>query len=207
MCAAGALLVASFACAELRAAQKTVGRIEISLRLQQDDSCRSSGVFLDVVLVNDSASMLFFTEQSPDWDYQLDITGPDGSPLRLTDYGCHVLPHPLNIYRNIARHLEPGAKDHVEAIELNLLYRLDRIGRYRVVVRRQVWQVKSAYSSQPYEFLTKCRTFEGCYDLGETTSAPFSFDLRTVYPDMSPPAHREDCRTTGGTHSSPDIAE
>jgi hypothetical protein len=193
ICAAGALLAASVGTAELRAEESTVGRIEISLRLQPDASGGPGSVFLDVLLVNDSTSILFFAEQSPDWDYRLDITRPDGSPLRLTNYGCHVIPQPVEIMRNIARQLAPGAKDHVESVELNRLYVLDRIGRYRVVARRRVWRVKPAYATQPYEFLSKCRTFADCYDLGEATSAPFSFDLSVTYPDVSPPANRRGC--------------
>jgi hypothetical protein len=194
VCMLVALFGASFVFTGLRAEQKAVGRIDVSLRLQPGASGGPGRVLLDITLTNDSASMLFFAEQSRDWDYQLDITGPAGSPLRPTNYGCRVLRQPREILRNIGRQLEPGEKDHIESVELNRLYILDRVGAYRVVARRRVWQTKPAYSSQPVEFFAaNCRNSSDCYDVAEATSAPFSFNLTTAYPDVSPPANRGSC--------------
>lgn len=155
----------------------------------------SGTIFLDVLLVNDSDSALFFTEQSPDWDYRLDIVGPDGSPLKLTNYGVCVLPQPSTIFRNILRKLDVGLKDHIEPIELKRLYRLDRVGQYRVVVRRRVWRINPAYSSLPLlDFIDQCRPLTQCADQAEVSSSPFSFELSSPYPDVSPQSDPARCR-------------
>ena len=145
------------ACLPVFAAEKTLAQIEFSTRLTYDASGNADRVVVEIVLRNTSDSPIFFSEQSPDWDYQIDVVGPDGqSPVELTNFGKCVLPHPSDVFRNIGRRLEPGEKDHVETVELNRLFKLDCVGLYRVLCRRRVW-LKSPtqgqlVSSQPAFF-------------------------------------------------------
>lgn len=121
-------------------AAKTLAQIEFSVQSRYDTPKDAGRVVLEVVIRNTSDSPIFFSEQSPDWDYQIDLVGPDGqSTVELTNFGKCVLPHPAEVFRNIGRRLEPGEKDHVESVELNRLFKLDRVGLYRVLVRRRVW--------------------------------------------------------------------
>ena len=150
-------------------APKGLAQIDASVRLRFDTSGNADRVMVNVVLRNTSDTAIFFTEQSPDWDYQLDVTGPDGqSQAELTNYGKCVLPHPSAIFRNISRTLQPGETDHVESVELNRLFRLDSVGLYRIVVRRRIW------SKAPSEGLL-------------VSSDPAAFALTTPQADSSPP--------------------
>jgi hypothetical protein len=167
-----------FAClflvAPVLGADKTLAQIDFSVQWKFDSPSDAGRVFLDVVLHNISDSTIFFAEQSPDWDYQIDAVGPDGiSPVERTNFGKCVFPRPIDIFRNISRSLEPGAKDHVESVELNRLFKLNRAGLYRIVLRREIW-VKAS-------------------DMKMVSSEPAYFSISSPQVDSSPP-FPEHCR-------------
>ncbi len=138
-------------------APKGLAQIDLAVRFRFDKSGNADRVAVEIVLRNNSDTPIFFAEQSPDWDYELDIAGPDGqSRVELTNFGKCVLPHPIVIFRNIGRILKPGEADHLESVELNRLFKLDSVGLYRVVVRRRVWlkspSLAKLISSEPAFF-------------------------------------------------------
>jgi hypothetical protein len=174
---------------------RSIGHVEVSVKSGPDARTGAVALILDVLLVNDSNSPLFFTDQSSDWNYQLDITGPDGAPLKLTNWGQCVLPMPNEILRNILRKLDSGGKDHIESIVVNRLYRLDRVGRYHVIARRRVWPIKPAYAGLDImAFVEKCKGLTVCTEQAESVSASQSFVVESPYPDVSPQADPGRCR-------------
>jgi hypothetical protein len=119
---------------------------------------------------------MFFSEQSDDWDYQIDLVGSNSSsPVEKTNFGKCVLPQPSIIFRNIGRRLEPGGEDHAEIVELNRLFKLDQVGLYRLVVRRRVW-VTSISKAQM------------------VLSDPIYIAISSPQVDSSPPANPNRCR-------------
>lgn len=188
-------VLAASSIAGLASAEKvSLGHIEASVKTVAAKGKESAKVILDVVLVNNSDSAFFFTEQSPDWDYQLEIRGPDDQPLKLTNYGTCVLPQPSIVFRVIGRKLDAGGKDLVESIELNRLYKLDRAGRYRLTVRRRVSRIRSEYASLSLKDLCDRCSQALCTDEAEAASAPLMFDLNTPYDDNSPKTDPAHCR-------------
>jgi len=172
--------VAAIACLCLHpvgwAAEKTLGQIEVSLHWKFDTPSDAGRVFLEVVLRNISDSIMFFSEQSDDWDYQIDLVGSNSSsPVEKTNFGKRVLPQPNIIFRNIGRRLEPGGEDHAEIVELNRLFKLDQVGLYRLVVRRRVW-VTSISKAQM------------------VLSDPIYIAISAPQVDSSPPANPNRCR-------------
>jgi len=172
--------VAAIACLGLHpcgwATDKTLGQIDVSVQWKFDTPSDAGRVFLEVVLRNISDSIILFAEQSDDWDYQIDIAGPDGSsPVEKTNFGKCVLPQSTMVTLNVARSLEPGGKDRVETVELNRLFKLDHVGLYRLVVRRRLW------ITSPSE--------------AQTVSAdPIYIAISAPQVDSSPPANPHRCR-------------
>ena len=76
--------------AEWRAedALKGLAQIDFAVRFRLGKSGNADRVAVDIVLRNNSDTPIFFEEQSPDWDYELDIAGSDGqSRVELTNFG------------------------------------------------------------------------------------------------------------------------
>jgi hypothetical protein len=193
--AAATLIAALMGSAPALSQEKNVGAIDLAVRVIPASGSDSGRIFLDMVLRNTSESQLFFTEQNQDWDYQIEILGPDNSPLELTNYGKCVLPQPSTILRSILWKLEPGEKDHIETVELNRLFKLDRAGRHRVVVRRGVWQVPvgSPRLTVKY-FLFDCRPPTACGARVVVSSGTMFVTVPSPYPDLSPQADPARCR-------------
>jgi hypothetical protein len=174
---------------------RSAGRIEFSVRSPQQASGKATPRWADVVLRNTADSQLFFSEQSPDWDYQIEIPGTDGSPIELTYYGKCVLPQPGTLLRNILRKLEPGEADHLESVELTKLFKLIRIGTHRISVRRWVWQVPGGKPPLSVEqFLSDCRPPSTCASHLLLPSTTATLSITFPYPDLSLSAGPERCR-------------
>lgn len=193
--AVGTLIAASMGTAPALSQEKSIGAIDVAVRAIPARESDSGRIFLDIVLRNTSDSQLFFTEQYQDWDYQIEILGPDDSHLELTNYGKCVLPQPSTILRSILWKLEPGEKDHIEIVELNRLFKLDRAGRHRVVVRRGVWQVPVGSPRLTVEyFLFNCRPPTACGARVVVSSGTMFVTVPSPYPDLSPQADPARCR-------------
>jgi hypothetical protein len=170
--------------------------IDVSVRSTAPSKTDFGRIFLDLVLRNTSDSQMFFWAQNQDWDFQIEILGPDGSPLELTNYGKCVLPVPTVTISTKIEKLEPGDKDRVESVELNRLFKLDHVGRHRVMVRRTLWRVASGSPPISLEtFLFECRPQAVCRaELVIVSSTPSFFAITSPYPDSSPHADPTRCR-------------
>jgi hypothetical protein len=178
-------------CAAVAEDMKTA-QIDVSVRLTSEGPAISNRVIVDALLRNRSASPIFFMQSSPEFNYQIEIVGPGGSPVELTTFARCVLPY-LTLISNIPRRLEPGEENHVESVELNRLFRFDRIGRHRIVVRRRLWRINSRFPSLTLEDWFFCHP-QVCADQVAASSTPYSFVITSAQPDSSPKADPSECR-------------
>lgn len=151
-------------------------RLIPSLRVMSDGHAIRS-VVLDVLLRNTSDSPIFFGASCDDWDYQIEILGPDSRPLDLTNYGKCMLPYPSRGYWNSKQTLQPYARDYPGKVELNKLFKFDQMGVYRMVVRRHV--LRLADQQQDWRWVS---------------SEPVFFFISSPATDSSPPVDLEHCR-------------
>jgi hypothetical protein len=139
-----------------------------------------TGVVVDMLLRNRSDSPIFFTQESDDWNYQIEVLGPDGREVQLTNYGKCVLPSPIRNYWSSKQTLEPFARGYPGKVELNKLFKLDQIGLYRMVVSRRVLPLTPGIHQQ--------RGWR------RASSVPLFFFIASPAIDSSPPVDLELCK-------------